>query len=251
MIARRLAGVRGARADCRRRSVPHHSPLSAAHDRPRPLRHTCGGGPDARAGASPLQCRGQRRHFVWETTLLNTLALEIESGAWVITLEDTAELHLPHPHVVRLETREATPDGVGEVTLAHLLRAALRLRPDRLVVGEIRGEEAVHLLQALNTGHDGSMATVHANSANDALAAIEFAGTAGSRQLAPGGCATPRRARFDAVVHVARAVDGTRSVSEVTEVLTDLRGDTNVPSIATRQLADATRVIARLERGRR
>jgi pilus assembly protein CpaF len=104
-----------------------------------------------------------------KTTLLNALAAEVEPHARIITLEDTAELRLAHPHVVRLETREATPDGVGEVTLAHLLHTALRLRPDRLVVGEVRGAEAVHLLHALNTGHDGSLATVHANGPTEAL----------------------------------------------------------------------------------
>ena len=182
-----------------------------------------------------------------KTTLLNTLALEIESGERVITLEDTAELQLPHPHVVRLETREATPDGVGEVTLAHLLRTALRLRPDRLVVGEIRGEEAVHLLQALNTGHDGSMATVHANSAADALARLS---SLVLQQVAnwPLAAVQQHVARaVDAVVHVARGTDGARTVVEVAEVVAEVAGS----AIATRQLATESAITGLLERSRR
>lgn len=182
-----------------------------------------------------------------KTTLLNTLALEIEAGERVITLEDTAELHLPHPHVVRLETREATPDGVGEITLAQLLRTALRLRPDRLVVGEIRGDEAVHLLQALNTGHDGSMATVHANSADDALARLSslVLQEVGNWPLAAVQQHVGRA--VDAVVHVARRADGTRSVVEVVEVVADITGS----AIATRQLANESAVTGVPQRGRR
>ena len=186
-----------------------------------------------------------------KTTLLNTLALEISPGERVITLEDTAELHLPHPHVVRLETREATPDGVGDVTLAHLLRTALRLRPDRLVVGEIRGDEAVHLLQALNTGHDGSMATVHANSATDALARLSslVLHEVGNWPLVAVQHHVARA--VDAVVHVARGPDGTRTVIEVVEVLADLHGDAMAPAIATRRLADGLAITGVLQRGRR
>jgi len=182
-----------------------------------------------------------------KTTLLNTLALEISAAERVITLEDTAELHLPHPHVVRLETREATPDGVGEVTLAHLLRTALRLRPDRLVVGEIRGDEAVHLLQALNTGHDGSMATVHANSAADALARLSslVLHEVGNWPL---NAVQHHVARaIDVVVHVARRADGERAVAEVAEVVADATG----PAIATRRLADSSAITGVLQRGRR
>lgn len=182
-----------------------------------------------------------------KTTLLNTLALEISASERVITLEDTAELHLPHPHVVRLETREATPDGVGEVTLAHLLRTALRLRPDRLVVGEIRGDEAVHLLQALNTGHDGSMATVHANSATDALARLSslVLHEVGNWPLTAVQNHVARA--IDVVVHVARRADGTRTVAEVAEVVADATG----PAIATRRLADSSAITGVLQRGRR
>lgn len=185
-----------------------------------------------------------------KTTMLNTLALEIDPGRRIITLEDTAELRLPHPHVVRLETREATPDGVGEISLAHLLRTALRLRPDRLVVGEIRGEEAVHLLQALNTGHDGSLATVHANSASDALARLSslVLHEVGNWPLVAVQNHVARA--VDAVIHVARGRDGNRRVVEIVEVLADLHDAANGTTIGTRTLADASAITGVLHRSR-
>ena len=153
-----------------------------------------------------------------KTTLLNALVSHVGHHSRLITLEDVAELRLPHPHVVRLETREATPDGVGEVSLGQLLRTALRMRPDRLVVGEIRGSEAVHLLQALNTGHDGSLATVHANSALDALERLAtlVLHEVGNWPLAAVHQHVGRA--IDVVVHVVRGVDGARRIAEIAEV---------------------------------
>jgi pilus assembly protein CpaF len=179
-----------------------------------------------------------------KTTLLNALASEVEHDARLITLEDVAELRLPHPHVVRLETREATPDGVGEVTLAHLLRAALRMRPDRLMVGEIRGGEAVHLLQALNTGHDGSLATVHANSALDALERLAslVLHEVGNWPL-PAVHQHVGRA-IDVVVHVVRGIDGARRVAEVAEVV-------NGAGLWVRPLACGDDAVDVIGRGRR
>ena len=179
-----------------------------------------------------------------KTTLLNALVSEVEHDARLITLEDVAELRLPHPHVVRLETREATPDGVGEVTLAHLLRTALRMRPDRLVVGEIRGSEAVHLLQALNTGHHGSLATVHANSALDALERLAslVLQEVGNWPL-PAVHQHVGRA-IDTVVHVVRGTDGARRVAEVAEVVWG-------PALWIRPLACGDEVIDSVGRGRR
>lgn len=179
-----------------------------------------------------------------KTTLLNALASEIEPAARLITLEDVAELRLPHPHVVRLETREATPDGVGEVTLAHLLRTALRMRPDRLVVGEIRGSEAVHLLQALNTGHDGSLATVHANSALDALERLAslVLHEVGNWPLAAVNQHVGRA--IDVVVHVERGTDGVRRVAEVAEVVSGA-------ALSIRPLTSSDAVIDAISRGRR
>ena len=182
-----------------------------------------------------------------KTTLLNALAHEIEVDCRIVTLEDVAELRLGHPHVVRFETREATPEGVGEVSLAHLLRTALRMRPDRLVVGEVRGAEAVHLLQALNTGHDGSLCTVHANSAEDALHRIA---SLVLQEVAswPLVAVHQHVARaIDAVVHTARDTDGRRRISEVIEVgLADERG-----SLEVRQLAIADAVVGTPTRSRR
>lgn len=153
-----------------------------------------------------------------KTTLLAALAAEIEPGTRLVVLEDVAELRLEHPHVVRLETRDATPDGVGALGLDALLRTALRLRPDRLVVGEIRGTEAVHLLHALNTGHDGSMSTVHANSALDALARLASL-VLQSAPNWPLAAVREHVARaIDIVVHVERGPDGRRQVVDVAEV---------------------------------
>jgi pilus assembly protein CpaF len=182
-----------------------------------------------------------------KTTLLNALAHEVEPQQRIITMEDVAELRLRHQHVVRFETREATPDGVGEVTLAQLLRTALRLRPDRLVVGEVRGAETVHLLQALNTGHDGSLCTVHANSALDALSRLAtlVLQEAGSWPLVSVHHHVARA--VDAVVHVTRLPDGTRGVSEIAEVCSPHE---SVAALHVRPLVHQGRVVAALQRGR-
>lgn len=177
-----------------------------------------------------------------KTTLLNALAHLVEPNARIITLEDVAELRLQHTHVVRFETREATPDGVGEVTLAHLLRTALRMRPDRLVVGEVRGSEAVHLLQALNTGHDGSLCTVHANSGLDALTRL---GTLVLHEVSgwPVAAVVHHVARaVDVVVHLVRGTDGSRRIGEVVEVAEPNRVDST--SFAVRHLFDGHRIVA-------
>lgn len=182
-----------------------------------------------------------------KTTLLNALARLVEPHSRVITLEDVAELRLQHPHVVRLETREATPEGVGEISLEHLLRAALRLRPDRLVVGEVRGGEARQLLQALNTGHDGSLCTVHANSASDALhrLATLVLQHAANWPLAAVHHHVARA--VDVVVHVERAPGGGRHVTEVAEVCPP----EPPAALQTRPLVEHGHVVGRLTRGRR
>lgn len=181
-----------------------------------------------------------------KTTLLNALTGLLAPGERIVTLEDTAELRLTSPHVVRLEARAATADGVPALGLDHLLRTALRLRPDRLVVGEVRGAEAVALLQALSTGHDGSMATLHANDAADALRRLEVLVLQGAPSWPLEAVRQQVHASVDVVVQVARGEGGKRRIVEVAEVA----DDAGTATVRLRRLADADRVIATLERRR-
>jgi pilus assembly protein CpaF len=154
-----------------------------------------------------------------KTTLLNALSSWIDPGERVVTIEDAAELALRQPHVVRLESRPASVEGRGEVTIRDLLRNALRMRPDRIVIGEVRGPEALDLLTALNTGHEGALCTVHANSPEDALRRVETLALMAGVGL-PHEAIREQLARgVDLVVHMARGSDGGRLVSEVAEVL--------------------------------
>ncbi|EZQ17982.1 CpaF family protein [Pseudomonas sp. G11-1] len=154
-----------------------------------------------------------------KTTLLNMLSQMISPRERIVTIEDTAELQLKHDHVVRLETRPPNADGHGEVTARELVRNALRMRPDRIVLGEIRGIEVLDVLTAMNTGHDGSMTTVHANNAQDALLRLEtLVGLSGiqvhDRTLRQTICSA-----IDVVVQLTRTSDGRRCVAEVLEVV--------------------------------
>jgi pilus assembly protein CpaF len=178
-----------------------------------------------------------------KTTLLNSLAGRISSNERIITLEDVAELRLAHPHVVRLESRLPTAEGAGEVTLQHLLRTALRMRPDRLVLGEVRGAEAVPLVQAMNTGHDGSMATVHANSAADALARVASLVVQEVPGWPLGAVSEQVHRSIDVVIHLGRASDQRRRVAEICE--TSATG-----TVELRCLADLGGVRAALRKGR-
>jgi pilus assembly protein CpaF len=153
-----------------------------------------------------------------KTTLLNALAGHLDPSARIVTIEETAELRLPQPHVIRLEARPANAEGSGEVTVRDLVRAALRMRPDRLVVGEVRGAEALDLLQALNTGHDGSISTVHANGPLDALRRLSTLALFGGVGLPHDAICEQLRTSVDVVVQVARAADGAREVVAVAEV---------------------------------
>jgi pilus assembly protein CpaF len=153
-----------------------------------------------------------------KTTLLNALSGFIAAGERVVTIEDAAELRLQQPHVVRLETRPAGVEGRGEVTIRDLLRNALRMRPDRIVIGEVRGVEALDLLTALNTGHDGALSTVHANSPGDALARLETLALMAGVGLPHAAIAEQVRRGIDLVVHLRRQPDGARRVSEIAEV---------------------------------
>jgi pilus assembly protein CpaF len=157
-----------------------------------------------------------------KTTLLNALAGAIDPAERIITIEETAELRLAQPHVVRLEARPPNAEGAGAVPVRDLVRTALRMRPDRLVVGEVRGAEALDLLQALNTGHEGSVSTVHANAPRDALHRIATLALFSGVALPHASVADQVRSAVDGVVQVARGRDGARRIVAVAE--TDGRG---------------------------
>jgi pilus assembly protein CpaF len=153
-----------------------------------------------------------------KTTLLNALAAGIPPTERVVTVEDTAELRLDHPHVVRLEARPANAEGVGEVRIRDLVRNALRMRPDRIIVGETRGGEAVDMVQAMLTGHEGSLSTCHANRAGAALRRLETLVLTGDVGLPMVAVREQLAAAIDLVVHVGRQADGARRVLGVAEV---------------------------------
>jgi pilus assembly protein CpaF len=154
-----------------------------------------------------------------KTTLLNALSGFIDSGERIVTIEDAAELRLQQRHVVRLESRPASVEGKGEVTIRDLLRNALRMRPDRIVIGEVRGAEALDLLTALNTGHEGALSTLHANSAADALSRLETLALMAGVGLPHEAIAEQVQRGVDLVVHVERRPDGSRRVAEVAEAV--------------------------------
>ncbi|MEO1135603.1 MAG: CpaF family protein [Pseudomonadota bacterium] len=160
-----------------------------------------------------------------KTTLLNCLTGFIEHDERIITCEDAAELQLQQPHTVRLETRPPNLEGQGEVTMRDLVKNCLRMRPERIIVGEVRGPEAFDLLQAMNTGHDGSMGTLHANSPREALQRIESMITMGGYNLPSKTIKEMIVGSIDVIVQAARLRDGSRRITHVTEVL-GTEGDT-------------------------
>jgi pilus assembly protein CpaF len=153
-----------------------------------------------------------------KTTLLGALSSFIVPGERIVTIEDAAELRLQQPHVVRLESRPAGVEGRGEVSVRDLVRNALRMRPDRIVIGEVRGPEALDLLTALNTGHEGALSTVHANSPGDALARLETLALMAGVGLPHAAIAEQVQRGVDLVVHLERDRDGARRVTEIAEV---------------------------------
>lgn len=177
-----------------------------------------------------------------KTTLLNALAGRIDSGRRIVTIEDAAELSLGHPHVVRLEARPESREGGGDVTIRDLVRNALRMRPDRLVVGEVRGAEALDLLHALNTGHAGCLSTIHANGPLDGLRRLATLAAAAAERLPVDAVKDHVAAAMDAVVHVVRGAGAERRVAEVAEVVSADR---------VRKLADGDAVFGALSRPRR
>ncbi|HEY6531037.1 MAG TPA: CpaF family protein [Acidimicrobiales bacterium] len=185
-----------------------------------------------RARANVVVCGGAG---AGKTTLLNALAAEIGDRDRVVTIEDAAELRLPGRHVVRLEARPASAEGAGEVRVRDLVRNALRMRPDRIVVGEVRSGEALDMLQAMNTGHEGSLSTCHANSPADALRRLETLVLMGDVALPLAAVREQVRSALDLVVQIARRPDGSRSVVAVAEVAPD--GDGAHP-LAVRALTD-------------
>lgn len=159
-----------------------------------------------------------------KTTLLNCLTGFIERDERVITCEDSAELQLQQPHVVRLETRPPNLEGEGEITMRDLVKNCLRMRPERIIVGEVRGPEAFDLLQAMNTGHDGSMGTLHANSPREALSRLESMITMGGYSLPSHTIREMIVSSIDVVVQAARLRDGSRRITHISEVL-GMEGD--------------------------
>jgi len=153
-----------------------------------------------------------------KTTLLNAVSQHIDCDERVITVEDAVELRLQQPHIVQMETRPPNIEGVGQVTQRELVRNALRMRPDRIIVGEVRGAEAFDMLQAMNTGHDGSMSTVHANSPRDALYRVENMVMMANLSLPLRAIRMQIASAVNLIVHIERMRDGIRRVQSVAEI---------------------------------
>jgi len=160
-----------------------------------------------------------------KTTLLNALSAYIPADERIVTIEDSAELQMQQPHVVRLETRPPNIESKGEVTQRDLVRNALRMRPDRIIVGEVRGGEAIDMLQAMNTGHDGSLTTIHANSPRDTLGRLETMIQMTGMRLSDKAMRQQVASAIDLVIQVARLTDGTRRITSISEI-TGMEGET-------------------------
>jgi pilus assembly protein CpaF len=154
-----------------------------------------------------------------KTTLLNILSEAIPSRERIVTIEDSAELHLKQEHVVRLETRPPNIEGKGEVTQRNLVKNSLRMRPDRIIVGEVRGEEALDMLQAMNTGHDGSISTIHSNSPRDALARLETMVLMAGMDLPQRAIREQIASAIGVVIQLSRLSDGSRKVVGISEIV--------------------------------
>ena len=159
-----------------------------------------------------------------KTTLLNAMSAYIPSDERIVTIEDSAELQLQQPHIVRLETRPMNIEGKGEVSQRDLVRNALRMRPDRIVIGEVRGGEAIDMLQAMNTGHDGSLTTIHANTTRDALARLETMIQMTGMRLSDRAMRQQVASAVNLVIQVARLTDGTRRITSISEI-TGMEGE--------------------------
>jgi pilus assembly protein CpaF len=166
-----------------------------------------------------------------KTTLLNALSVCIPPGERIITIEDSAELKLQHLHVVSLETRIANTEGAGEITQRDLVRNSLRMRPDRILVGEVRGAEALDMLQAMNTGHEGSLTTIHANDTRDALSRLEMMVAMTGLELPVHVVREYIAAGIKLVVHLARLKGGLRRVMRVSEIVGIQDGDYHLEDV--------------------
>jgi len=180
---------------------------------------------DARAVDVLRDAIARRRNLVvsgatsaGKTTLLNALVGRVDAGERIVTIEDAAELRLRLPHVVRLEVRPPNAEGAGAIDQRELVRNALRMRPDRLIVGEVRGGEAFDMVQAMNTGHDGSMSTCHANSVIDALRRLETMVLVAGSGLPLDAIREQIGSSIDLVIHVARGANGQRRVVDIAEI---------------------------------
>lgn len=166
-----------------------------------------------------------------KTTLLNALTAAIPPHERIITVEDSVELRPPHPHVVRLESRLANTEGRGALTHRDLVRNALRMRPDRLIIGEVRGAEAIDMLQAMNTGHEGSLSTIHANDTREAVARLEVMVAMGGMEVSVPVIRSYIASGIQLIVHVCRLRDGRRKVFRISELVGASRGEYQIEDV--------------------
>ena len=166
-----------------------------------------------------------------KTTLLNILSNYIPDGERIVTIEDVRELNLKQNHVVSLETKNSNYDGVGEVTVRDLVRNSLRMRPDRIIIGEVRGSEAFDMLQAMNTGHDGSLTSVHANGAKDAIKRLETMVLMDGLEIPVKAIREYVNDALDLVVHISRMKDGRRKITDISEIVTGKDGSVELVNI--------------------
>jgi pilus assembly protein CpaF len=167
-----------------------------------------------------------------KTTLLNAMSAAVPGGERIVTIEDSAELRLQQPHVVTLEARPANVEGKGQITIRDLVRNSLRMRPDRIIVGEVRGAETLDMLQALNTGHEGSLVTVHANNCDDAIHRLETLATMSELHIPFEALRDQINSAIHAIVHIDRFVDGQRRVAEVSVVASTRREGFRLATVA-------------------
>jgi pilus assembly protein CpaF len=166
-----------------------------------------------------------------KTTLLNALSAMIPDGERIVTIEDSAELQLQQHHVITLESRPPNVEGKGEITIRDLVRNSLRMRPDRIIVGEVRGGETLDMLQAMSTGHDGSLATVHANSAEDALMRLQTLSSMSEVQIPFGAIKDQINSAVDIIVQLTRHADGSRRITEIAAVDSHGREEYRIVSV--------------------